>query len=369
MNTRRSISRGNLLVVDDAPANLELLGSMLKKQGFKVRLAPGGELGLLAAREERPDLILLDINMPGMNGYEVCDRLKADPDLKQVPVIFISALDDVMDKVKAFQVGGVDYVTKPFHFEEVMARVGCHLQLRRQEHQLQENFDRLKALEGLRDNLVHMIVHDMRAHLSVTLMALEMAHHDQNMNPEALAKWLQNATMAATTLKEMITQLLDISRLEEGRMPINLEQCNVSEILQAAIVSVTPLVLQRTVRVSDPAPVFARCDRSIVARIVGNLLANAIKYTANNGRITLSATPEDGQIRIEISDDGYGIAPECHAVIFEKFGQVGLREKRVGTGLGLTFCKLAVEAHGGRIGVRSQIDQGSTFWFTLPAAP
>ena len=128
------------LVVDDLPANLQLLAGMLREHGFKVRLAPSGELALQAARLDPLDLILLDINMPVMNGYEVCERLQADEALQGIPVIFISALDDVIDKVKAFGAGGVDYISKPFQFEEVAARVRTHLTLSRQERQLKASF-------------------------------------------------------------------------------------------------------------------------------------------------------------------------------------------------------------------------------------
>jgi PleD family two-component response regulator len=134
---------GNILVVDDTPANLQVLSGMLKDRGYKVRPVPGGKLALLAARRDPPDLILLDINMPEMNGYEVCDRLKADDALKGIPVIFISALTEQLDKVKAFAIGGVDYITKPFQMEELHARVETHLKLRRLQIELEETNSQL----------------------------------------------------------------------------------------------------------------------------------------------------------------------------------------------------------------------------------
>ncbi|MCE5217099.1 response regulator, partial [bacterium] len=170
----------NLLIVDDTPANLQVLAAMLKGQGFTVRPVPSGELALRAAESEPPDLILLDIMMPEMNGYEVCERLKDNDDLRDIPVIFISALSDTSDKVKAFEVGGLDYVTKPFQFEEVRARVGAHLKLRRlqveaAEHhrQLEQSYEQLRELEELRDSLMHMIVHDLRTPLTSIITGLE----------------------------------------------------------------------------------------------------------------------------------------------------------------------------------------------------
>src|SRR3989339_730306 len=162
----------DILVVDDTPANLQLLTGMLKERGYRVRPVPSGKLAIQAARSQTPDLILLDVNMPEMNGYEVCEQFKADAALREIPVLFISALGETMDKMKAFAVGGVDYVTKPFQFEEVDARVQTHLKLRRlqieqerQNRQLRESYDQLKKLEELQDNLTHMIIHDMRSPL------------------------------------------------------------------------------------------------------------------------------------------------------------------------------------------------------------
>jgi PleD family two-component response regulator len=128
----------SILIVDDAPANLQVLAGMLKDRGYKARPVPSGKLALLAAKAHPPDLILLDINMPEMNGYEVCERLKADDQLKGIPVIFISALNEQLDKVKAFAIGGVDYLTKPFQMEELHARVATHLKLRRLQIELEE---------------------------------------------------------------------------------------------------------------------------------------------------------------------------------------------------------------------------------------
>src|SRR5471030_3229705 len=138
----------SILIVDDAPANLQVLAGMLKDRGYKVRPVHSGKLALLAARRDPPDLILLDINMPEMNGYEVCQHLKADPDLRGIPVIFISALNENLDKVKAFSMGGVDYLTKPFQMEELHARVETHLKLRRLQIELEETNERLAKANG-----------------------------------------------------------------------------------------------------------------------------------------------------------------------------------------------------------------------------
>jgi signal transduction histidine kinase len=369
MNTLASQPNANLLIVDDSPANLQLLAGMFKQCDFKVRLAPSGELALQAARHEPPDIILLDINMPVMNGYEVCERLKADETLKAIPVIFISALDGMIDKVKGFGVGAVDYIAKPFQFEEVEARVRTHLALRRQERQLQESLAQLKELERLRDNLVHMIVHDMRSPLSAILVSMEMLRADPPHEPAHIEKFVKLASKSAYNLRDMTTQLLDISRLEAGKMPIKKEEHNLVDTLQATMDSMIAMAGERRLRLDASAPMLALYDQDIMGRLVANLLANAFKFTPLDGEITVTVAGDAEFVRVTVADNGRGIAREHHQIIFEKFGQAGEQRSSLGTGLGLSFCKLAVEAHGGRIGVDSELGRGSIFWFTLPAKP
>jgi PleD family two-component response regulator len=165
-------NQADILVVDDTPANLQLLSGMLKDCGHRVRPALNGELALQSARHSPPDLILLDITMPGLSGYDVAAQLKQDKDLHKIPIIFISALTETLDKVRAFAIGGVDYVTKPFHYEEVAARMEAHLKIRRlqveleaRNRELRQNNGELRRLQELRDDLVHMIIHDMNSPL------------------------------------------------------------------------------------------------------------------------------------------------------------------------------------------------------------
>jgi len=360
----------SIMVVDDTPANLKLLEEMLRGRGYRVRSFPRGRLALAAAASEPPDLILLDINMPELDGYETCQRLKADEKLKEIPVIFISALTETMDKVKAFGVGGVDYVTKPFQFEEVEARVQTHLELRRQRRQLQENYQRLQELEHLRDNLVHMIVHDMRSPLmamSGYLDLLKMKASSQLGEREQ--GWIKTARQGTTQLTEMVTTLLDVSRLEAGQMPLKRSACDLAVVARAAVDSLGSLVGQRRLSIESPSgPVIASADKEIVQRVIANLLGNALKFTPDGGEVKLTADRKDGLARLAVSDTGPGIPPEYHARIFERFGQVEKQRRKHSTGLGLTFCKLAVEAHGGQIGLESEVGKGSTFWFVLPLA-
>ncbi len=361
----------NILIVDDTPANLEVLGGMLKERGYRVRQAPNGEVALRTAANNPPDLILLDIMMAGMDGYAVCGRLKDDERLRDIPVIFISALTETIDKVKAFQAGGVDYVTKPFQFEEVGARVAAHLALRRQQRLLQDSYDRLRRLEELRDNLVHMIVHDMRTPLTSIFGFLKTV---EALEAETLSEdgqeFIGRALSSTESLIEMVSSLLDVSKMEAGQLTLALEECRLHDLLDDAVRKAEGLREGRALSVETAEPVVAIADGALLARVVQNLLGNALKFTPDGGAIVLGLQPGTEQVRVYVRDNGPGIPAEYRERIFEKFGQVEARQQRQkhSTGLGLTFCKLAVEAHGGAIGVDSEVGLGSTFWFDLPLA-
>jgi signal transduction histidine kinase len=331
---------------------------------------PGGKLALQAAKNDPPDLILLDIMMPEMDGYEVCERLKADEKLREVSVIFISALNETMDKVRAFGAGGVDYVTKPFQFEEVNARVSTHLELQRQRRKLKENFEQLRRLEEMRDNLVHMIVHDLRSPLMGISGFLDLA---LTLEKETLTEdgldYLQTAKRSTTAVIDMVSAVLDVSKMEAGEMKLHPAECDLVRIAADLMSGMESLKEAREMILdAPPAPVTVVVDKDLIFRVIQNLLGNALKFTRSDGWIRLGIEPEENQVCVRVRDNGPGVPAEYRERIFEKFGQVEARANRqkFSTGLGLTFCKLAVEAHGGSIGVESEVGKGSAFWFVLP---
>ncbi len=365
-----------VMVVDDTPANLGLLEEMLHRERYRVTAFPRGALALRAAAKSPPDLILLDVMMPDMDGFEVCRRLKADEALKDIPILFISALDDMDSKVRAFAEGGVDYVTKPFHEEEVLARVSNHLRLRLQQFEIEErkrdvqrSYERLRELEKLRDSLTQMVVHDMRSPLSAVIGNLQYLQADlAEKVPSALEVW-QAGMAAAQELVTMCNALLDVSRLEAGQMPVNRESCDLHAVAVEAVRSVQAQASVEGVSVFvEGLPLPLAADKSLLERVLVNLLTNAIKHTPQGGVITVKTSAADGCARVEVHDTGCGIPAAYHQMIFEKFGQVQARQEgqKHSSGLGLAFCKLAVEAHGGKMGVQSEVGKGSVFWFTIP---
>lgn len=359
--------KASILVVDDTIDNLQVMAGMLNERGYEARPVPNGRLALQAANLDPPDLILLDINMPHMSGYEVCERLKASAATHDIPVIFISALDEALDKVRAFRVGGSDYVTKPFEYEEVFARVEAHLALRRAHAELERSYRSLSELEEMRDTLVHMIVHDMRTPLQVLLANGQLLQ--QTLGAEH-ADDINDLLDSVERLQTMANTVLDVSRLESGRMPLERRNCDVSALASEVARGLQSVHTQRKVSVDAPPALNVCCDGALVRRVLENLLSNGLKHTPAGSSVNVLIASEAAAIRVSVQDDGPGISTERQLEIFEKFGALRAQagDGSHSAGLGLAMCRLAVAAHGGEIGVDSAPGQGARFWFTLPHA-
>ena len=360
----------HVLVVDDEATNRELLCDLLSIHGYETAEAEDGESALQQVGSCEPDTILLDVMMPGLDGFEVCRRLKADPATAPIPVLLVTALAGRQDRLTGIEAGANDFLTKPIDSQDVVLRVRNAVRLKRLYDQVRESYEKLRDLEHLRDNLTHMIVHDMRSPLT------GLAGHLQLFEMDAAGKLndddredLQNALTAANMLTDMVSSLLDVSRLESGEMPLGRSMNNLADVVTGAIENLGVLVRKcEVIREAPAEQVDAFCDADVTRRIVANLVANALKFAPEGGEVRIRVSRDDSAARIAVSDNGPGIPPEYLERIFEKFGQVDTRKTgtRYSTGLGLTFCKLATEAQGGDIGVQSVLGQGSTFSFTLP---
>lgn len=341
---------------------------MLGGEGYEVRPVTSGRQALMAAERVQPALVLLDINMPDINGYDVCLRLKANPALTDIPVIFLTALTDVADKVRAFQVGGVDYITKPFQLEEVHARVRTHIALRQARLELAQSLARLTEVETLKDNLVNMIVHDMRSPLMALSGHLDLVKESGSALNDLAQQDLKIAAHLADRVGQMANDLLDVGRLENNKMPLERSPQDITSIARAVLSSLEVLDPTRVLEVQSSERAEVSCDERVVRRIIENLASNAIKHTPSPGRVVIRTTTKPTSVRVEVVDQGPGIAPQVQKNLFEKFAAVENRRQNTyhSAGLGLAFCKLAVQAHGGEIGVEPNVPQGTTFWFELP---
>ncbi|MBF2048813.1 MAG: hybrid sensor histidine kinase/response regulator [Leptolyngbya sp. IPPAS B-1204] len=368
--------RGTILIVDDTPNNLRLLSSMLTKQGYEVRSAISGSVALMAVRTVPLDLILLDINMPKMNGYEVCQQLKADEQTRDIPVIFLSALGEPLDKVQAFQVGGVDYITKPFQVEEVLARVENHLMLRRMQIELQQaKADALRALaqeqelNRLKSEFVAMISHDFRTPLTSIQGFAELLHYGgDTLTTEMQERYFDKINAAVEHMLYLLDEVLMIGRIESGTtqcqpVPLDLEQfCR--EIYESLELSAHHQYKIQFSYTGDCKQV--NIDQVLLNRILTNLLSNAIKYSPEHSQIDFNVYCDTRNAVFEIKDEGIGIPLENQQQLFKTFYRCNNVGQIKGTGLGLAVVKRCVDAHQGQIQLESQEGVGTTVRVQLP---
>jgi len=367
--------QGHILIVDDTPDNLRLLSKTLSEQGYEVQCAINGKLALMAVKHEPPDLILLDIKMPEMDGYEVCERLKMQEETAAIPVIFLSALDDVFDKVKAFTVGGVDYITKPFQVEEVFARIENQLTIRRLQQKLQNKNIKLEQLnqELKRSNrdleeFAYVVSHDLQQPLQTItgfaelLLALKS---EINLEQEA-EEYVSPILEEGIRMQELIKNLLEYSRV--GTKKRNFEPTDCQEILRKSLADLHSIIENSLAIVTCEKLPIIMADRIQLGQLFQNLIANGIKYQSPNIQpkivISVQEKPEEWLFRVE--DNGIGIKPENFDRIFQVFQRLHTNQEYPGTGVGLAICKKIIERHQGRIWLESEWQIGTTFYFTLP---
>ncbi len=385
METRTSSAEAPLiLVADDVEANVELLFDQLHVLGFRAIAATDGPTTVQAAFDHRPDLCILDVAMPAgdlgcddrSTGFEVCRRIKRDPRTARVPVIFVTALSDTTDRVKAIEAGGDDFLTKPHNRLVLGARVRSLLRLKGAMDALELSSRKMRELEKLRDDLMKMIVHDLKSPLTGVLANLEMLL-DEDFGPltEAQRRALLESEGKAEDLLSLIEDLLEIRRIEETTVALKLEPIAPAALLNEVVYEWSTRLQQAestaVVDVADDSPIFEG-DKALLRRVLGNLLQNAISHSSQPVAIQLSVRRDGDRLLFTVADNGPGIPPEYQEVIFRKFEQVHTPNapRLRGSGLGLAFCKLVVGAHGGRIWVQSAgAGQGSAFHFIIPLKP
>ncbi|HEV8436233.1 MAG TPA: response regulator [Thermoanaerobaculia bacterium] len=372
------VAPGVLLVVDDQASNREVLSRRLERHGHTVVTANNGSDALALMGDTPFDLVLLDIMMPDMDGYEVLRRIKSDERFQPIPVVMISAVDELQSVVRCIAAGAEDHLAKPFNPTLLQARIGACLEKKRSRDretllfdQLQKNYKRLEEAEKLRDDLRNMIVHDLRTPLTAVIAGVDMLGRGNGLD-EMQREMIAIAAGGGRTLLGMINDLLDVEKMEAGMMGLHYEDLSAAALVSNAVAEIRSLAEANETSLvtvlEEGLPPFAG-DANKLGRTLVNLIANAIRFTPG-GTVTITAGVDravDGvrNVRFEVADTGRGIPADAFERIFEKFGQLDPHSK-ISTGLGLAFCKLAVEAHGGRIAVESTPGAGSTFSFRFP---
>jgi len=372
-----------ILVADDIPANVELLLDQLNSLGYDTITAVDGPSAVAAAFKQQPDLCILDVAMPAgdlgvddrSTGFEVCRRIKRDPRTSRIPVIFVTALNDTSDRVRGIEAGGDDFLTKPHNRLVLGARVRSLLKLKAATDALEDSLRKLRELEKVRDDLMKMIVHDLKTPLTSVLATLEMlsdGDFGQVSTPQKVA--IGDAESKSEDLLALIDDILEVARIEEANITLALAPMAPGALLAELVHEWGHRFQQEqttvSVSVADDAPIFA-ADKGLIKRVFSNLIQNAVTHSSTAVHLELSARRAGHGILFTVSDNGPGIPPEYHEIIFRKFGQVEVpRTPRTrSSGLGLTFCKLVVERHRGRIWVKSAEGKGSSFYIELPSDP
>jgi signal transduction histidine kinase len=369
-----------ILIADDIPANVELLFDQLRSLGYRTVTAHDGPSALAACFAHRPQLCILDVAMPAgdlgcgdhSTGYEVCRRIKKDPRTARIPVVFVTALTESTDRLHAIEAGGDDYLTKPYNRLVLGARITSLLKLKAATDALEDSYRKLRELQKVRDDLLKMIVHDLKTPLTGILATLEMLlDGDYGAVGDPQRQVLTDAEGKADDLLQLIEDLLEVARLEEAALPIVREPISPAAFLEEIAHEWSVRLQQERatviVEVSDDAPVF-RADKGLLRRVLGNLVQNALTHSSHAITLRLGARRDGRGILLTVADTGPGIPREYHDIIFGKFQQMrtAAAPRVRSSGLGLTFCRLVVEQHGGRIWVRSAEGEGSSFHILLP---
>ena len=352
-----------ILVIEDNQENIDILSYFLKPLGYQVLTAMDGEEGLKLAQQENPHIILLDIMLPKLDGFAVCERIKSDPSTKFIPIIMITALKDLKDKIRSLEAGADDFISKPFENIELLARVKSLLRLKEYHDQLQDKNlqlaktnDTLLQMDKFKEDLTNLIVHDMKNPLFVIQGNLQMMEMTMgSMSIENLKKYTNRIERGVQQLLRMVVNLLDISRIKDGTLTLKRDVTNFNKIITniAQRVREYPENANKLIQLNlDQELGEIVVDQSVMERVLENLVSFATNNVGDGGQVILRTEKIAGDhLRLTVHDNGTQIPKKYQDKIFDEFSQVELKNKgyRVERALGLTFCKMAVDAHAGKM--------------------
>jgi len=368
-----------VLIVDDNTKIMAIAEVHLKKEGLEVLCVEDGKSALESARQEKPDLILLDVDMPDMSGFEVCQILKDDAELVMIPVVFLTAADDNESRVRGLDLGAVDYVTKPFDSFELRARVRAALRTKQLQDQLatmnlelEERVDQrteeIKQLLEQKDAFVNQLSHDLKTPLTPLVALLPMvAERTEDVESKKMLDLIMNNVDYMRNLTERTLQL---AQLNSPEVSLRVEKVDLASEIRNTIESLSSVFKENGIEIvnNTTTPLDIEADRMLIKELIHNLVSNTIKYTNGDGVVTFESFLKDDNVEISIKDTGIGMTIEQQKRIFEEFYKADdSRSDRSSTGLGLTICKRIVENHGGSIRAESQgSGHGTSVHFTLP---
>ena len=377
-----------ILIVDDNPTNLNVLFEYLEESGFEVSVAKSGESAIQQIEQHiQPDLILLDVMMPGLDGFETCRKLKADKNTRDIPVIFMTALTDTVDKVKGFLAGGQDYITKPLQHEEVLARITAHLKIRKlenilqkrenllkkKEEQLSEKTRKIEELEQCKQTFFGYISSELQQPINTLLgftrMLLENIEH---YSKEQLKSDILRLQDSAEKLYAQHANLLVWSKLQRGVIEFSPRTVNVEELVIYVTLLFTPAAKEKQISLDSDLhnTSLVTADDNMLNTVLHNLLDNAVKFTDNEGKVTVATRELEDRVEVQVHDNGIGMSQEQVECLFDARGPCPshIPSDKEKVHLGLLLCKELVEKHGGKLRLDTQLGKGTSVIFSLPKA-
>lgn len=368
-----------ILIVEDNQENIDLLYYFLNPQGYDLTSVMDGQEAIKSVESEKPDLILLDIMLPKLDGFAVCERLKKDNETKSIPIIMLTALKDLKDKIKSLEVGADDFISKPFENVELLARVKSllrmkefHDEIEKKNLELEKKNQSLMQMDSFKEDLINLIVHDMKNPLFViqgNLQMMSMGMDDKAL--EYIKKYTSRIERSSQQLLRMVVNLLDISRIQDGSIELKKEQVNIKQIIYDVMNNLKDLPENENKEFDvnlDESISFVSSDKSIMERVIDNLISFAAHNVEESGKISINLNKnKDDSLCLAVVDSGTQIPKKFHDKIFEKFSQAEIKKNgyKVGRGLGLTFCKMAIEAHGGSMKLDLENPVGNKFVIEL----
>lgn len=354
----------HILIIDDNLVNLLLASKVLESDGYITSTAESGKEGIELLESHGASLILLDIMMPEMDGFEVCRKIKDVEKWKEIPIIFLTANSQTEDLVSGFNAGGVDYITKPFRAEELLVRVKTHLEVAESRRKILE-------MNKTRDNLYSIIAHDIRSPLSgilQTIDAIEQGYFDPCS--EDFKEIIHQLRIRTFDTSVLLNSLLQWTKLQGQSIEIQPKETNINKLIANCIQLLEPIATNKNITISAGITneEFAWCDEVSIQTVFRNIISNAIKFTPNNGSITILSSEKNNMLAVSIKDTGVGMTEETIQKIFEKeehFSTCGTDNEQ-GTGLGLIMVKDFVKKNNGKITVQSTLGEGSTFTVSIP---
>jgi two-component system, sensor histidine kinase and response regulator len=359
-----------ILIVDDTPENLQVLASILQKRHYEVNMAASGEDALFMVNEKKPDLILLDISMPEMDGYQVCEKLKSTPLTKEIPVIFLTAHNDIESIVRGFDCGAVDYVTKPCNPTELIVRIRTHLELKRHREIMTRQNEKLRELNKDKDGFLGIAAHDLINPLNAIMGFCRIIEREKHV-PDRIDEYISYILMATKRMHGIIKNLLDVHKIEQGRIENKPEHIDLDKSVNSLMENHRSHALSKHIALelenNSPGKSLLM-DPFVIDQVLDNLISNAIKFSPPGKKVTVRVSIGEGHINLQVADQGPGFTEDDKKKMFGKFARLSAAPTgdENSTGLGLSIVKMLIDGVKGSIAVESEPSQGALFTVQIP---